>query len=559
MIQISKDKLNNLIHSRNTLICIVIILIIIIFFFTLNTLNINKLNIGMRIAGISVSGLYINEAREAIQENCEEFLKKEISLNYKDSFWKTDLRNLGVEINIEQTLENALNKGHNKSLFKNIYWQARSLFGYNINPEYKINEVKLNNFLENNLASIHSPAKNASLIYENNEFKTTPSKEGVIIDKKELKKNIEKNINNLEQNNIKLSLIKDKPEVLENETDQAKQKANEILEKAPIDLLILNEKISTIDKEILLSLIIFEPNNGILDAKLDQEKIKNYLITLSPLINKEPIDAKLTIRDGKVVEFALSQKGIILDLKDNIEIISKLEKQIELKINEAKPKITTDSINNLGITSLLAIGKSNFAGSPESRIHNIRIGTAKFDGYLIKPDEEFSFNEILGEVGEEQGYKAELVIKKDKTIPEYGGGLCQVSTTMFRAAVNAGLEITRRYPHSFAVKYYNPQGFDATIYPPFPDLRFINNTPNHILIQAKIEEYKLMFEFYGTSDNRIVQIDGPYQYDIKEDGSMKATLTQKVYDKNNNIIIDKIFNSTYKSPDLYPIEKNPLE
>ncbi|MBU3922810.1 VanW family protein [Patescibacteria group bacterium] len=559
MIQISKDKLNNLIHSRNTLICIVIILIIIIFFFTLNTLNINKLNIGMRIAGISVSGLYINEAREAIQENCEEFLKKEISLNYKDSFWKTDLRNLGVEINIEQTLENALNKGHNKSLFKNIYWQAKSLFGYNINPEYKINEEKLNNFLENNLASIHNPAKNASLIYENNEFKTTPSKEGVIIDKKELKKNIEKNINNLEQNNIKLSLIKDKPEVLENETDQAKQKANEILEKAPIDLLILNEKISTIDKEILLSLIIFEPNNGILDAKLDQEKIKNYLITLSPLINKEPIDAKLTIRDGKVVEFALSQKGIILDLKDNIEIISKLEKQIELKINEAKPKITTDSINNLGITSLLAIGKSNFAGSPESRIHNIRIGTAKFDGYLIKPDEEFSFNEILGEVGEEQGYKAELVIKKDKTIPEYGGGLCQVSTTMFRAAVNAGLEITRRYPHSFAVKYYNPQGFDATIYPPFPDLRFINNTPNHILIQVKIEEYKLMFEFYGTSDNRIVQIDGPYQYDIKEDGSMKATLTQKVYDKNNNIIIDKIFNSTYKSPDLYPIEKNPLE
>ena len=203
-------------------------------------------------------------------------------------------------------------------------------------------------------------------------------------------------------------------------------------------------------------------------------------------------------------------------------------------------------------------GTSNFAGSPSSRIHNIKIGSAKFHGLLIKPEEEFSFNTILGEVGPEQGYKEELVIKRDKTIPEYGGGLCQVSTTVFRAAVYSGLKITERYPHAFPVVYYSPQGFDATIYPPHPDFRFINDTPSHLLIQTKVEGYYLTFEFYGTDDGRKVEIDGPHQYDVKSDGSMKTKLARKIL-RHGELVEEKTWKSSYKSPDLYPIQRNPLE
>ena len=337
--------------------------------------------------------------------------------------------------------------------------------------------------------------------------------------------------------------------------------------------IIENEKqkeIDSLEKELLLSLIKFTPvpdpddmNNKILGIRLSKEKSEEYIIFLNQIVNREPIDAQFTIRNDKVVAFALSGEGVKLKLEENIAILSKEilagKREIQLETTKTQPKITTDSVNNLGITTLLAKGVSNFSGSPNSRIHNIKIGIAKFNGTLIKPDEEFSFNKILGKVGPEQGYEPELVIKKDKTIPEYGGGLCQVSTTMFRAAINAGLEITQRYPHAFAVKYYNPQGFDATIYPPFPDLKFINNTPKHILIQTKIDGYELIFEIYGTNNERKVEIDGPYQYDIKEDGSMKARLIQKVYDEDNNLIIDKTFYSNYKSPNLYPVEKNPLE
>jgi len=171
---------------------------------------------------------------------------------------------------------------------------------------------------------------------------------------------------------------------------------------------------------------------------------------------------------------------------------------------------------------------------------------------LIKPGEEFSFVKILGEVDSDHGYLPELVIKKDKTEPEFGGGICQVSTTAFRAALNSGLKITARRNHAYPVQYYNPQGMDATVYIPRPDLRFINNTPAYILIQTKIEDTELIFKFFGTDDGREVKITGPKIIERKPDGGLKTTLSQKVFDKNETPFIDDIFNSNYDSPNNYP-------
>ncbi|MCK4919362.1 MAG: VanW family protein, partial [Candidatus Pacebacteria bacterium] len=203
-------------------------------------------------------------------------------------------------------------------------------------------------------------------------------------------------------------------------------------------------------------------------------------------------------------------------------------------------------------------GESNFAGSPSNRRHNITVGAAKFQGVLIGPDDTFSFNTALGNVGPKEGYLPELVIKKGETIPEYGGGLCQVSTTTFRGAVLAGLEITERKNHAYPVQYYAPQGTDATIYPPHPDLQFKNNTPAYILIQTKIIGNKLYFDFYGSDDGREIKTKGPVIYDKKPDGSMKSVWTQQVYDENKELLFEKKFYSIYKSPNLYP-HKNPLE
>jgi vancomycin resistance protein YoaR len=239
---------------------------------------------------------------------------------------------------------------------------------------------------------------------------------------------------------------------------------------------------------------------------------------------------------------------IILDYLKNNEKSG----QLPLSFAEIAPALSINSIDNLGITSLIGEGRSNFRGSPKNRIFNIKVASSRFDGTLINPGEEFSFVKILGEVDDEHGYLPELVIKKDKTEPEFGGGICQVSTTAFRAAFNSGLKITARKNHAYPVQYYNPQGMDATVYIPRPDLRFLNNTPSYILIQTKIEGTELVFRFFGTDDGRKIEIIGPKIIERKSDGGMKATFSQKVYDKNGTLFIDDTFNSNYDSPNNYP-------
>ncbi|MFH0837739.1 MAG: VanW family protein, partial [Patescibacteria group bacterium] len=145
-----------------------------------------------------------------------------------------------------------------------------------------------------------------------------------------------------------------------------------------------------------------------------------------------------------------------------------------------------------------------------NRIININNGLSKFAGHLVKPGEEFVFGNTLGTVDGSTGYLKELVIKGDKTVPEYGGGLCQVSTTAYRAVLAAGFPVTARRNHSYAVSYYKPLGLDATVYPPTVELKFINDSPNHLLMQSFTVGNKAYYNFYGTKTNRMVHMIGPY-------------------------------------------------
>lgn len=295
--------------------------------------------------------------------------------------------------------------------------------------------------------------------------------------------------------------------------------------------------------------------------KVDEEKVAVSIQELAEKFNKDPVNAKFKMENSEITNFVPSAEGIKVNVDKSVKIISEnISKlinsqeinELSLSYETIEPEITTSSVNNLGINTLIGEGISNFRGSPKNRIFNIGVATEKFDGILIGPGEEFSFIETLGPVDGENGYAPELVIKKDKTEPEFGGGICQVSTTAFRAAINSGLKVTMRKNHAYPVAYYNPQGMDATVYVPRPDLRFINNTPNHILIQTKIEGSILTFQFYGTSDGRKVELTGPKILERKPDGSMKTTFNQKVYDKDGNVFINDTFNSNYDSPSKYP-------
>jgi vancomycin resistance protein YoaR len=301
--------------------------------------------------------------------------------------------------------------------------------------------------------------------------------------------------------------------------------------------------------------------------------IYSYLRTLRPGIDTDAQDSILELNnEGRVSNFNPGLTGKTLDIPSSInsivEAISEGQNETTLSISETQPNKALADTNNLGVKELIAVGTSNFAGSPSNRIHNIKVGVQKETGILIAPGEEYSFNKFLGEVDGEHGFLPELVIKKTGTVPEFGGGLCQVSSTVFRAAMNAGLPITERRNHSYAVQYYAPQGTDATIYPGVVDLKFKNNTSGYLLIWPTFpSKNELQFSIYGTKDSRQIAVGTPYQYDRKSNGAMKATWTRTVTMPDGETWNDE-FKSVYQPPALFhkvetfppkPEEPKPIE
>ena len=297
-------------------------------------------------------------------------------------------------------------------------------------------------------------------------------------------------------------------------------------------------------------------------TNVDSSAIETFVDDIARKINTAPTNAKLHFdtATNTITELSPHNDGITLDtqktISDITEIlkndITRFPKTLELPYKKIPATVTSKNAKELGITELIGQGISDFTGSTKSRIHNITTASKRFNGLVIAPNEEFSFTSILGPVDGEHGYKEELVIKDNETKPEFGGGICQVSTTAFRGAIFTGLKITQRHNHSYPVHYYLPTGFDATVYVPSPDLRFINNTPNYILINVEMNGHKLIFNYYGTKDGRTVTMDGPHVTDRQPDGSMKTYFTQTVTDKAGNVIIDDVFKSNYKSPKDYP-------
>lgn len=210
--------------------------------------------------------------------------------------------------------------------------------------------------------------------------------------------------------------------------------------------------------------------------------------------------------------------GRHIDLERTVALtVSALEADIAditLPVIEEQPQITVEDplLIAQGIREVVSTGESDFSGSPKARRHNIGVGLAKFNGVIVPRGGTFSFNQILGPVNAATGYLKELVIMGDKTLPDYGGGLCQVGTTAYRGVWEYGFPILARRNHSFAVHYYSPQGTDATIYPPYTDIKFLNDSPGSLLIQTHTENDHAFFIYYGTRDDRLSEVVGPYTW-----------------------------------------------
>lgn len=316
---------------------------------------------------------------------------------------------------------------------------------------------------------------------------------------------------------------------------------------------------------------------------LDVEKLEQALLPITNEITVKPEDAIFELEDGRVVNFRPSVEGKgfnMLALQERIfqhmpALLRSNKDQfiIELPITTIRPKVSLEDTNTLGIKEHIAQGRSTFTGSVPNRMHNIALSVFHLDGVIVPKGEVFSFNNTVGEISQATGYKEAYVIKQGRTILDDGGGVCQVSTTLFRAVLNGGLPIVQRHAHSYRVSYYEQDsapGLDATVYAPTYDFQFKNDTEGSILIEATLDlvNATLVFDFYGTSDGRQSELSNSVITNIKpapedryEDDPMLpkgvvkqtehraqgATVTfSRIVKRNEEVLISETFTSVYR-------------
>lgn len=500
------------------------------------------------IGNVKTGNLKKKELRKKIEETIKKYKKKPLKIIYKGKGALLTPGEIGAHWDIEETIKKIPLK--NRGIV-NVFSFAENIFeNRQIKMEIKINTDKMRETIKKNFE--FQEVKNAKIIQKKKELMIEKEKTGESFDDKKLKHDLEKTLENLLNEPITLDGKKFLPDI----ASEMLEKNLEILKTKltkPIKILA-GEKEKIIHPQEYLNEIKYKKSQKILLASREipglEEKIEIEMDsgTLKKIIRDgfsekweySPLSLKISMNGkGNIAFEGKGKPGAEIEYDEAVRlinaVINKEDKNIaavELPIRKIPNEIfISENLQALGIKELLADGYTAYYGSPANRMHNIKNGIEKFNGLMIKPGEIFSFNEHLGKVDGSTGYKKELVIKPEGTIPEYGGGICQVSTTMYRAALYAGLPITERKPHSYVVAYYaqvGGHGIDATIYPGANDLKFVNDTPGNILIQSYAEGAEAHFKFYGTSDGRKVSLEGPIISNHRSPGATEMIKTTQI-------------------------------
>ena len=563
--------------EKNYLSTILLLVLTALLFTLYQTFLSNKFYPLTFVGSSNISLMTKGQASKVIQDNFLKRSTQKLQFSHNNDSFTIDLATSSARIDYS-SLDETLIKKSSGTLADQIKHQLFTLINHEkISPKI---DLSLNEQIDPLAKAIDVPYKNAQIFFD--EITTpegTPSariqikegENGLSLDKEQLQKTIRDFLlSGQYKGELPTKVIP--PKITTEYVERAKLALEEI-QKKPIKLTF--DKTSWfLDTKQLLALLDLTKGSKEL---LDRDKTEVYIKKLAQEIDQDVQEGLFEFNPNtkRVSTFRPSMIGRKLDLDKTYQLIiqalSAQEKTINLPVEIIKPKIQTEDVNSLGIKELIGQGISHFAGSIPNRIYNINLTAQKINGVLIPPSGVFSFNQTVGDITAVTGFKQAYVIKEGRTVLDDGGGVCQDSTTLFRAVLNAGLPVVKRTAHAYRVGYYEqgfPPGLDATVFYPTVDFQFKNDTAHHILIQAYTEGLTLYVDLYGTSDGRNVVLSKPVVTDrvpapleLRQDDptlpkgtvkqvdwaaqGAKVRFTRSVY-RNGEEIIKETWNSFYK-------------
>jgi vancomycin resistance protein YoaR len=501
---------------------------------------------GVQVAGIPLGGMSQEQAIAAIQDGLTPYPGNAITLYSGELSWSLTPADLGVSVDAGKTAAAAFAVGRRGEqngfglggLVSDLAAQSASFrFGRRVAPVLRYDEDQVYHTLQRIARDIDVPPREGTLTIAGLEVRGNNGYPGRRLDVETTRAALVDLLRAGKGGSLELAIEERLPVVAS--VDAAMSRATALLSRP---LIVVTEGLDgtqhfAVDRATLRDWLTFSSTRsetGVIElgVQLDREQVFSFLQGIAKNLDRPARDAALDFdpEKGQVIVLKPSQAGQKLEVEPAADAITAaligeggsmagaIQAEITLPITPLEPKVDSNRIAEMGIVEVVSQGTTRFKGSSTERVHNIATGAEKFRGVVIPPGEEFSFNQNVGEITAANGFVEGLIIGAERTATGIGGGICQVSTTVFRAAFNGGFPITERHAHGYVVSWYGEPGLDATIFTPKVDFRFRNDTGHFLLVKPEVDTEKgeIAFTLYGTRPDRVVETDPPQIANVRK-------------------------------------------
>jgi vancomycin resistance protein YoaR len=476
------------------------------------------------IQGIAVGEMTPEQAESALRSRYAAFLRQPVVITYGDRQWTPTLDELGMTFDFRGAVDAAYNAGRGRGVVDDVrelaaIWQH----GLDVPLHVSYDETRAQAYLTQLAREIERAPADAQVRLDGAQIAIV----GAVIGRQVLVDATLAQVSQQLQAFVPTTIplqTREIPPRLDDATVAAARAQIETILQGPLTLQVGKNEYEWTVADLADMIIINRVPSAEGDriaVTLDQDMIARRIRQIADETEKPGTRPRVAWNNGDLKIVKPGKPGLRLDEARARDMVIAAamgrDRTLDLPMVPTDPPVTEANLHQLGIRELVSIGKSDFTGSAAYRVHNIGVGMQLLNGLLIAPGEEFSFNKNIGQINAANGFVEGAAIIQNRTQQEFGGGICQDSTTMFRAAFWAGLPITERWGHSFYISWYdkyalgprgNGPGLDATIFTGGPDLKFVNDTGAWLLIQAwsNPKTGVAQIELYGTKPNRTVDL-----------------------------------------------------
>ena len=479
---------------------------------------------GVRLDGEDVGGLTRAEARARLSARWDRFRDAPVVIRLDGRTWNPTGREVGIEVDYATPLAQAYAWGRLGSWDTRLRQQRQTLEAprdWRTSVSFEPHAFAA--YVERIAAEIAQAPTDAALRIETQGgqrlARVFPSSEGREVVPADVLAVMSRRFETPQRLIIDLQSRSLAPQVATADVTPAAERARSLME-GHIEVVAPGHRWSIAREDLAQDMrVVGPPQAPEINVEVSYRAFERVAREIADTLRVAAVEPKIRVNaNGDVVPLVEGTPGRTIDAERLWSRVRTAfdagQQRVSVPLVTIQPSITRLSSSELQFDNLIAEGESRFTGSSDNRIHNINNGSRLIDGTVIPPGETFSFNATVGPITEGNGFVEGLVIAPTRTEPGIGGGICQVSTTLFRAAFWAGLPISERWQHAYRVGYYelgpgNPAGFDAAIWQPAQDLAFTNDTPNHILIRREFDarRQRLTFRLMGPSLEREVTLD----------------------------------------------------